>query len=178
MVLPLPFHSLVVAFCHMVHLCYGCNNLATVTWQAMGMLCTYIVHIVPEFAEEGCNATLYMHGWSHTWFNPRTPMLYSDEAGERDLRVAKRYAPVLSTRQDASISESLKHELYQKFVQKKKKIPCAKIWAPVQRNVVLEACMVAANAVWHVVFQRLLEHLLHFQDGGGCSHICTQTPVR
>ena len=65
-------------------------------------------------------------------------MLYSDEAGERDLRVAKRYAPVTSTRQDASISESLKHELYQKFVQKKKKIPCAKIWAPVQRNVVLE----------------------------------------
>ena len=169
MVLPLPFHSLVVAFCHMVHLCYGCNNLATVTWQAMGMLYTYIVHIIPEFAEEGCTATLYMHGWSHTWFNPRTPMLYSDEAGERDLRVAKRYAPVTSTRQDASISESLKHELYQKFVQKKKKIPCAKIWAPVQRNVVLEACMVAANAVWHVVFQRLLEHLLHFQDGGGCS---------
>ena len=147
MVLPLPFHSLVVAFCHMVHLCYGCNNLATVTWQAMGMLYTYIVHIIPEFAEEGCTATLYMHGWSHTWFNPRTPMLYSDEAGERDLRVAKRYAPVTSTRQDASISESLKHELYQKFVQKKKKIPCAKIWAPVQRNVVLEACMVAANAV-------------------------------
>ena len=29
--------------------------------------------------------------------------------------------------------------------------------------------MVAANAVWHVVLQRLLEHLLHFQDGGGCS---------
>ena len=73
-------------------------------------------------------------------------------------------SPVTSTRQDASISESLKHELNQKFVQKKKKIPCAKIWAPVQRNVVLEACMVAANAVWHVVFQRLLEHLLHFQD--------------
>ena len=169
MVLPLPFHSLVVAFCHMVHLCYGCNNLATVTWQAMGMLYTYIVHIIPEFAEQGCTATLYMHGWSHTWFNPRTPTLYSDEAGERDLRVAKRYAPVTSTKQDASISESLKHELYQKFVQNKKKIPCAKIWAPVQRNVVLEACMVAANAVWHVVFQRLLEHLLHFQDGGGCS---------
>ena len=53
MVVPLPFHSLVVAFCHMVHLCYGCNNLATVTWQAMGMLYTYIVHIIPEFAEEG-----------------------------------------------------------------------------------------------------------------------------
>ena len=96
-------------------------------------------------------------------------MLYSDEAGEQDLRVAKRYAPVTSTRQDASITESLKHGLYQRFVQKKKKIPCAKIWAPVQRSVVLEACMVAANAMWHAVFQRLLEHLLHFWEGGGCS---------
>ena len=97
MVLPLPFRSLVLAFCHMVHLCYGSNNLGTVTWQAMGMLYTYIVHIIPEFAEQGCTATFYMHAWSHTWFNPRTAMLYSDEAGERDLRVDKRYAPVTST---------------------------------------------------------------------------------
>ena len=50
----------------------------------MGLVCTYIVHIIPEFAEEHCTATLYMHGWSHTWFKPRTPMLFSDEAGERD----------------------------------------------------------------------------------------------
>ena len=49
-----------------------------------------------------------------------------------DVRVAKRYASVTSTWQDASINEGLKHELYQKFAQKKKKIPCAKIWAPVQ----------------------------------------------
>ena len=75
-------------------------------------------------------------------------MLYSDEAGERDLRVAKRYAPVTSTRQNAGISESLKHELYEKFLRKKNKIPTSKIWAPVHRNLVLEACMVAANAVW------------------------------
>ena len=40
MVLPLPFHSLLVAFCHKVHLCYGSNNLVTVTWQAMGVLYT------------------------------------------------------------------------------------------------------------------------------------------
>ena len=51
------------------------------------------------------------------------------EAGERDLRVAKRCAPVTSTRRDASISESLKHELYEKFLRKKKKIATAKIWA-------------------------------------------------
>ena len=63
----------------------------------MGLVCTYIVHIILEFAEGICATTLYMHGWSHTWFNARTSMLFSDEAGERDLRVAKRYAPVTST---------------------------------------------------------------------------------
>ena len=42
MVLPVPFHSFVLAFCHMVHLCYGSNGLAAVTCQAMGMLYTYI----------------------------------------------------------------------------------------------------------------------------------------
>ena len=76
MVLPLPFHSLVLAFCHMVHPCYGSNNLATDTWQGMGMLYTYIVHMIPQVAEEGCTSTLYLHGWSHTWFSPRIPMLY------------------------------------------------------------------------------------------------------
>ena len=139
---------------------------------------TYIVHIVPEFAEESCTATVYMHGWSHTWFNPRTPMLYCDEAGERDLRVAKRYAPVTSTRQDSSISESLKHEPYDKFLRKKKKIPTAKTWAPVHRNLVLEACMVAANALWQTVFRRLLWHLMTCQEAGGCKlymHLATNS---
>ena len=93
MVLSLPFHSLVLTLCHIVHLCYGVTTLATAAWQAMGLLCAYFVDIIPEFAAEGCTTTLYMHGWSHAWFNPRTPMLYSDEAGERDLKVAKRYAP-------------------------------------------------------------------------------------
>ena len=114
----------------------------------MGLVYTYIVHIIPEFAEESCTATRYMHGWSHTWFNPRIPMLCSDEAAERDLRVAKRYAPVTSSRQEANISESLKHELYAKFSRQKKKVPTAKIWAPVHRKIVLDACMVAANTLW------------------------------
>ena len=168
MVLPLPFPSLVLAFCHIVHLCYACTTFAPAAWQAMGWLYTYIVHIILEFAEEGCIATLYMHGWSHTWFNPRTPMLYSDEVGERDLRVAKRYAPVTSTRHDDSIGESLKHERYEKFLRKKKKIPTAKILAPVHWSLVLEACMVAANALWHTVFQGLLRQLMTCQEAGGC----------
>ena len=168
MVLPLPFYSPVVAFCHIVHVCYGCPTLATATWQAMGLVYTYIVHIIPKFAEEGCTATLYMHARSHTWFHPWAPMLYSDEIGERDLGVAIKYAPVTSTRQDASISESLKHELYEKFLRKTKKIPTAKIRAPVHRNLVLETCMVAANALWQIVFQRLLGYLVTCQEAGGC----------
>ena len=76
--------------------------------------------------------------------------------------------PVTSTRRDASISESLKHELYERFLRKKKKIPTVKIWAPVHRNLVLEACMVAANALWPTVFQRLLRHLMTCQEAGGC----------
>ena len=154
MVLPLPFHSLVLAFFHIVHLCYGCTTLATVARQAMGSMYMDIVHIISEYAEEGCIATLCMNGWSHNWFNPRTSMLYFDEAGDLDLRVANRYAPVTSTRQDASISEILKHGLYEKFLYTKKKIPTAKIWAPIHRNLVLEVCMVAANALWQTIFQR------------------------
>ena len=47
-------------------------------------------------------------------------MLYSDEEGERDLRLAKRYAPVTGTRQNASIGESFKHQLYFFCVRKRK----------------------------------------------------------
>ena len=176
MVLPLPFHSLVLVYCRMVHLCYGCTEMSTLSWRAMGLVCTYIVHIIPEFAEEGCAATLYMHGWSHTWFNPRTPMLFSDEAGERVLRVAKGYAHVTSAQQGAGISETFKHEVYQKFMCKKQKVPFAKFWAPVHRNLVLEPCMVAANLLWRTIFVRLLHHLFELQEAGGCTILmCTDT---
>ena len=96
-------------------------------------------------------------------------MLYSDEVGERDLRVAKRYAPVTSTRQDTSISESLKHKLYQRFLRNKKNILAAKFWAPIDRHLVLEACMVAGNVMWQTVFQRLLRHLMTCQEASGCT---------
>ena len=74
MVLPVPFHSLVVAYCPMVHLCYGCTDLTTCSWCAVGLVCAYIVHIIPQFFQEGCMETLYMHGGSHTWFTLSTPM--------------------------------------------------------------------------------------------------------
>ena len=109
MVLPLPFLSLVLGYCRMLHLCYGGAQLSPCSWRPIGLVCTYSVHIIPEFTEEACTATLYIHWWSHTWFNPHTPMLLPDEGGARDLRVAKPYAPVTSTQQDASILETLKH---------------------------------------------------------------------
>ena len=90
MVPPLAFHSLVFPYCRMVHGGYDCTVLSACSCHAMGLVSTYIVHIIPEFAEEGCTTTLYLHGWSHTCFNPPTPMLFSNEAGERDLRDAKR----------------------------------------------------------------------------------------
>ena len=96
-------------------------------------------------------------------------MLFSDEAGERDLRVAKRYAHVTSTQHDASISETLRHELYRKFVCKKQKVSSAKIGTFVHRNVVLEACMVAANVLWRTIFARLLHHLFELQEASGCT---------
>ena len=65
-------------------------------------------------------------------------------------------------------TDSLKHEPYKKFLRQKKKIPTAKISAPVHRNLVLEACMVATYAMWQTVLWRLLRHLMTCQEPGGC----------
>ena len=51
MVLPLPFPSLVLTFCHIVHLCYGCTTLTTASWQGMGLVYACDVHILPGNAE-------------------------------------------------------------------------------------------------------------------------------
>ena len=66
----MPFHSLGLAFCHMVHLCCGGNALPTTAWQAMVLVYPYIVHIIPRFAEEGYIATLSEHERPQTWFGP------------------------------------------------------------------------------------------------------------
>ena len=54
-------------------------------------------------------------------------MLYFDEAGQRDLRVAKGYALVTSSRGDANISESLSHELQEHPCVRRKRSPLPKI---------------------------------------------------
>ena len=82
---PLPWHSAASGDALLLR----CHELATAAWQGMGLVCTYVVQFIPEFAKEGCTVTLCMHGLFHTWFNPHTPILDSDEVGERDLRVAK-----------------------------------------------------------------------------------------
>ena len=47
-------------------------------------------------------------------------------------------------------------------------IPTAKFWGPVHRNLILQACMVAANTLWQTIFIRLLRHLLSCPETGGC----------
>ena len=54
------------------------------------------------------------------------------------------------------------------FLRKKAKMHTAKFWGPVHRNLVLQACMVAANALWQTIFQRLIRHLLTCPEAGGC----------
>ena len=111
-----------------------------------------------------------MDGATHgSTLTPPRCSLMRQGTGERDLRVARRDALVTNTQQDASISECLKHELYQQFVRKKQKVPFVKIWAPIHRNVVLEACMVAANMLWGTIFARLLHHLFELQEARGCT---------
>ena len=125
MALPNPFHMLLLAFSHLVVLTYSSIEVSYRQWQGRGILCTYLVHLVMELAEEGSCATLYFHGWQHQWFQKRTPVGFSDEAGERDLRMNKRFAPVTSTQADASTRDILTHELWKKFVKegKERKVP-------------------------------------------------------
>ena len=54
----------------MVHLCYSCTKLSLGMGRGMGLVYTHVVHIIAEFTVEGCTTTLFMHVWSHTWFNP------------------------------------------------------------------------------------------------------------
>ena len=48
----------------------------------------------------------------HVFQLPRLPMGCADEAGERDLRLGKRFAHLTSTVVDKSIEETLGHEMY------------------------------------------------------------------
>ena len=183
MALPNPFHLMCLTFCHMVVLVYASLDISYKHWQGMGMLCTYLVHLIAELTEEESTATLYFHGWSHHFFNSPIPVDFSDEAGERGLRPATHYAAITSTQPQKSIEETLTNELYRTFVQpaqspKPNGSPNPKWWHPVQRCFVLESCIVNASDQWHKVFQRVLKVLFQCQATGDCfiyMHVATES---
>ena len=68
-----------------------------------------------EYAESGSAATLYLHGFTHTFSQAHRPIQYSDEAGERDVCLGKTFAMLTTNCPEDSIRETLTHELYTKF---------------------------------------------------------------
>ena len=66
-------------------------------WLALGAPHTFLVPLITEFAEQGCTNTLCFHVFSHVWFGDTLPIQFGVEAGEADLCMAKRFAPVTST---------------------------------------------------------------------------------
>ena len=72
MLLPLPFHSCLLSFCHAVHLLYVLDlPVSNSLWRALGATHTFFVHLIAEFTECGSTNTLYLHGLSHVWFGDR-----------------------------------------------------------------------------------------------------------
>ena len=94
MLLPLLFHSCILSFCHIIVLLYAIDPLISHSlWRALGATHTFLVHLIAEFAEEGCTNTPYFHGFSHVWFGDCLPIQFGDEAGEADLPMAKGLPP-------------------------------------------------------------------------------------
>ena len=80
----------------------------------------------------------------------------TDEAGERDLRLCKRFAHLTSTLADKSIQETLGHEMYVKFLGRRARCCEVHLWHPERWGVVLEQCVVTPPC------------------GGQCSSDCLQ----
>ena len=138
-VLPLPFHLLFLSYSHIVVLLYASDTcLPQGEWGAWGNLHVYSIHLILEYAESGSTATLYLHGLSHAFARPHLPIQFSDEAGERDLRLGKTFATLTTTCLEHSIRATLSHELYMKFTDRKLRWSQARLWKPVRRGVVLE----------------------------------------
>ena len=89
-VLPLPFHLLFLSYCHIIVHWYASDTcLPQGEWGAWGNLHVCLVHLILEYAESGSTATLYLHGVSHAFAQPHLTIQFSDEAGERDLRLGQ-----------------------------------------------------------------------------------------
>ena len=96
-----------LSFCHILVLLYAVDLCISHSLRrALGAAHTFLVHLIAEFTAHGCTNTLCFHGFRHVWFGDRLPIQFGDEAGEADLRMAKRFAPVTSTKPTTSIEDS------------------------------------------------------------------------
>ena len=147
MLLPLPFHSCLLSFCHIILLMYAVDlPIGHSLWRALDVTHTLLVHLITKFSEQGCTKTLYFHGFSHVWFGDRLPIQFGNEAGEAILCMAKRFAPVTSTEPTTSIEDGWRHGLYTKFSKAKTKGRGVAFWRPIWRVMVFEQCVVGGNA--------------------------------
>ena len=173
---PLPYHVLFLSICHIVVLIYsGTLQIPTTQWRIWGLLHVFLMHLILEYSEEGSTQALYCHGMEHVYQLPRLPMGCTDEAGERDVRLGKRFAHLTSTVADKSIEETLGHEMYVKFLGRRARRSEVHLWHPERRGVVLEQCGVSASPMWRAVFERLLAKILDNNTFRCYMHMSTQS---
>ena len=153
MVLPVPLHQFCLSFCRVAVLLYACDlELSHTIWRALGSLHTFLLILIIEFCEEGSSASLYYHGLTHCWELAWLPISVSDESGEADIRMSTRFSRITTTDSEDSIRDCLGHELYMKFVSKRKSRNTTHLWRPPWRPIVMECCVVSASVVWRANF--------------------------
>ena len=104
MILPLPSYWVALSVCHVAVLLYASDlKPPTAQWRAPGALHTFLALLVMELAEGGSTSTLYCHSLLHTFGLPSLSICTTDKAGERNLRLSKRFARLTSTVPDDSI---------------------------------------------------------------------------
>ena len=54
------------------------------------------MHLIAEFNGRGGSNTPYFDGFTHVWFGDGLSIQFCSEAGEADLHMAKKFAPVAS----------------------------------------------------------------------------------
>ena len=115
-ILPLLHHLLFLCFCHVVTLLYASDvGLPLWVWQAWGKIDVKLLHLIMEYTESRSTTTFHFHGLSQAFGQALMPIQYSDEAGERDLRLDKTFATLTTTCAKHSTRETPTDELYIKY---------------------------------------------------------------